>query len=108
MGIIHRYLLTSFLRNLAYTMLGALVLFTLMDLLDHMGSFVDNSATASMVLRYYLFKGAWIVDTVLPIAVLIETLGKCSPQLLQYYTSADIAGGWRNAVGYAAVSFMER
>ena len=44
----------------------------------------------------------------LPIAVLLETLGKCSPQLLQYYTSADIAGGWRNAVGYAAVSFGER
>lgn len=74
MGIIHRYLMTSFLRNLGYTMVGALVLFTLMDLMDHMGSFVDNSATGSMVLRYYLFKSAWIVDTVLPIAVLMATL----------------------------------
>lgn len=74
MTIIHRYLLSSFLRNLLYTLLGALLLFTIMDLLDHMGSFVDNSATASMVLRYYLYKGAWIVDTVMPIAVLMSVL----------------------------------
>lgn len=74
MGIIHRHLLATFLRNLGYTIVGAIVLFTMMDLLDHVGSFVDNKATASMVARYYVYKAAWIVDTVLPVAMLMATL----------------------------------
>ncbi|MBE0566506.1 MAG: LptF/LptG family permease [Krumholzibacteria bacterium] len=73
-GIIHRHLMATFLRNLAYTIVGAIVLFTMMDLLDHVGSFVDNKATASMVARYYVYKAAWIVDTVLPVAMLMATL----------------------------------
>jgi lipopolysaccharide export system permease protein len=39
-----------------------------------MGSLIDNDATPSQIARYYLFKGAWIVDQVLPIAVLMATL----------------------------------
>ncbi len=73
-GIINRHLLGTFLRNLAYTIVGAIVLFTMMDLLDHVGSFVDNHATLSMVGRYYLYKAAWIIDTVLPVAMLMATL----------------------------------
>jgi len=34
--------------------------------------------------------------------------GKATVQLLQYYTSADITGDWKNAVGYAALSFEEK
>lgn len=74
MGIIDRHLLATFLRNLGYTIVGAIVLFTMMDLLDHVGSFVDNHATMSMVGRYYLYKAAWIIDTVLPVAMLMATL----------------------------------
>lgn len=74
MAIIHRYLLGSFLRILGFALIGALILFTLIDLLDHMGSFVDNKATASMILRYYAFKAAWTLDTVLPISMLMATL----------------------------------
>lgn len=94
MGIVSRYLLRSFLRNLGYTILGALVLFTLMDLLDHMGSFVDNDATASMVLRYYLYKGAWIIDTVLPIAVLMATLFTVGTMARYLELTALFAAGW--------------
>ncbi len=44
----------------------------------------------------------------LPITLLIESLGKPSVELLQYYTSADIAGSWKNAVGYASLAFTEK
>jgi lipopolysaccharide export system permease protein len=71
---IHKHLISVFLKNFAYTMLGALVLFSVMDLLEHSGSFIDNDATTSMVVRYYVYKAAWIVDTVLPIAMLMATL----------------------------------
>jgi lipopolysaccharide export system permease protein len=74
MRIHERLVLGSFLRYLVYTMVGSFILFTLVDLFDHLGSLLDNDATASMIVRYYLYKGAWIVDQVLPIAVLMATL----------------------------------
>lgn len=43
----------------------------------------------------------------LPITLLLGTLRKGSAELLQYYTSADLTGSWRNAVGYAAMSFRQ-
>ncbi len=94
MTIVHRYLLGSFLRNLIHTMLGALLLFTVMDLLDHMGSFVDNSATVSMVGRYYLYKSAWIIDTILPIAVLMAVLFTVGTMARYLELTALMAAGW--------------
>lgn len=40
----------------------------------------------------------------LPIMLLMETLSKGKVNLLQYYTSGDIMGDYRNAVGYAAIT----
>ena len=74
MKLEHRATLAGFLRILGFTIAGAVVLFTLVDLFDHMDSFVDNNATLSQMLRYYLNKIPWIVDTVLPIGMLMATL----------------------------------
>jgi lipopolysaccharide export system permease protein len=74
MRIHERLVLGTFLRYLFYTLIGSFILFTLVDLFDHMGSLIDNEATPSQIVRYYLYKGAWIIDQVLPIAVLMATL----------------------------------
>ncbi len=74
MRLIHRSAVSGFLRILLFTLLGALILFTLIDLFDHMDSFMDNDATPSMMARYYLYKAPWIIDTVLPIGMLMATL----------------------------------
>lgn len=94
MPIIHRHLLAAFLRNLGYALAGALVLFTLLDLLDHVGSFVDNDATASMVIRYYIYKMGWIIDTVLPIAMLMATLFTIGTMARYLELTALFASGW--------------
>ena len=94
MSIIHRHLLATFFRNLSFTMAGALILFTLIDVLDHMGSFVDNDATAWQILRYYSFKAVWIVDTVLPIAMLMATLFTVGTMARYLELTALFASGW--------------
>ncbi len=94
MGIMHRHLLATFLRNLGYTMAGALVLFTMMDLLEHIGSLVDNEASASQVARYYVYKAAWIVDIVLPIAMLMATLFTIGAMARYLELTALFAAGW--------------
>ncbi len=94
MNLIHRHLFFSFLRNLSYTIVGALILFTLIDLLDHMGSFVDNDATASQIGRYYTYKAVWTVDTVLPIAMLMATLFTVGSMARYLELTALFAAGW--------------
>jgi lipopolysaccharide export system permease protein len=74
MKIYDRLLLGTFLRYLVYTLAGSLVLFVLVDVFDHLGSLLDNHATAWQIARYYTYKGAWILDVVLPIALLLATL----------------------------------
>ena len=94
MPIIHRHLLASFLRNLGSALAGALVLFTLVDLLDHIGNFVDNEASLMTIGRYYLFKSAWIIDTVLPIAMLMATLFTIGTMARYLELTALFASGW--------------
>ncbi len=94
MLIIHQHLLKNFLRNLLHTMLGALILFTMMDVLDHMNSLMDNEATFSMIARYYAFKAAWIVDTVLPIAMLMSTLFTLGGMARYLELTALFSSGW--------------
>jgi lipopolysaccharide export system permease protein len=94
MLIVHRHLLASYLRNLAYTIAGSLVLFTVMDLLDHISSLTDNEATWSMALRYYLYKSAWIIDTVLPISLLMATLFTIGAMARYLELTALFAAGW--------------
>ena len=74
MKLAHKATLAGFLRILGFTLAGALILFTLVDLFDHLDSFVDNDATPGQMVRYYVNKVPWIVDTVLPIGMLMATL----------------------------------
>ena len=94
MLIIHRQLLATFVRYLVYALAGALILFTLVDLLEHLGSLVDNSATASEILRYYLYKAAWTIDIVLPISMLMATLFSVGQMARYLELTALFAAGW--------------
>ncbi len=75
-------------------MAGALVLFTLLDLLDHIGSFVDNEAGAWTIASYYFYKMGWIVDTVLPIAMLMATLFTIGTMARYLELTALFSSGW--------------
>ena len=94
MPIIHGQLLRTFLRYLLLALAGSLVLFTLIDLLDHMGSLVDNAATPGEVVRYYLYKAAWTVDIVLPISMLMATLFSVGQMARYLELTALYAAGW--------------
>lgn len=74
MRLVHRMVMLTFTRAMLYAVLGALILFTLVDLFEHMDNFLDNKATFDMVARYYVYKFPWIVDLVLPVSMLMSTL----------------------------------
>ncbi|MCP4291923.1 MAG: YjgP/YjgQ family permease [bacterium] len=94
MLLIHQHLLKSFLRNLGYTLVASLILFIMMDLLDHMNSFMDNEATISMMARFYTYKAVWIIDTVLPVAMLMSTLFTLGGMARYLELTALFSSGW--------------
>jgi len=59
---------------------------------------------ADGLLRYLRETGATVCGSA-PIATLLASLRAKKAKLLQYYTSGDIVGDYKNAVGYAAMSF---
>jgi len=93
MQLIHRSVVAGFLRILGFTLVGAIVLFSLVDLFGHLDNFVDNHASASMVARYYLNKIPWILDTVLPIGMLMATLFTVGDMARYHELSAMFAAG---------------
>lgn len=74
MKLTHKAVLRQFLRILGFTLLGALVLFSLIHLFDHINGFMDNGASLALIGRYYLNKAPETIDIVLPIAMLMASL----------------------------------
>ncbi len=94
MSIIHRQLLFNFLRNFGYAMIASLVLIILVDLLDHIGNFVDNDASIGTIVRFYFFKMGWIIDLTLPIAMLMATMFTIGSMARYLELTALFSSGW--------------
>jgi len=69
-----RYVLSSFLRILAWSLLAFLAVFVLMDLLDHVDDFIDDEASLSAIGRYYLYRLPSLIDYVTPISMLLSAM----------------------------------
>jgi lipopolysaccharide export system permease protein len=91
--ILDRLVLGNFLRALAVSLAGTIILFTLVDLFQNIGSFIDHEASFSMIGRYYLYKMAWIVDIVLPVGVLMSTLFTVGTMARYHELTALFAAG---------------
>ncbi|MCB1151820.1 LptF/LptG family permease, partial [bacterium] len=74
MKLTDRLILRQFLRILGFTLLGALILFSLIHLFDHINGFMDNGASLALIGRYYLNKAPETIDIVLPIGMLMASL----------------------------------
>jgi lipopolysaccharide export system permease protein len=69
-----RHILDTFLRNLFYMVAGVLVLFILLNLFGKLDSFIDNQASLSLILRYYMNLAPFYLHATLPISMLLATL----------------------------------
>ena len=74
MKLIDRYVFTAFVRVLTWALVAFAVIFLLVDLFDHLGSFLDNDASALAIGRYYLFQLPFVIDLVLPVSMLLASL----------------------------------
>jgi lipopolysaccharide export system permease protein len=74
MTILTRYLLREFFRMAAACILGFLILFLVIDFVEAADEFIKSHATASEILRYYLFRIPNVFFMISPVAVLMAVL----------------------------------
>ncbi len=74
MRILDRYLLWEFLAYLAMGLLAFVGIFVIVDVFEKIDTFVDASASPSLVARFYLSYVPVVVVQILPVAVLLASL----------------------------------
>jgi lipopolysaccharide export system permease protein len=69
-----RYLLKTFVRFLLFALLAASAIFVVVDLIEHLDSFIDKKVPYLIVVQYYLLYLPYIIYLVLPMATLLSAL----------------------------------
>ena len=73
MRTLDRYLSREFLTYLALGLVGFITIFVVVDIFEKIDVFLDHSAPALLVLRFYLYRTPEVVVQVLPVALLLAT-----------------------------------
>jgi lipopolysaccharide export system permease protein len=73
MRILDRYLLREFIVYLALGLLGFIVIFIVVDLIEKMDVFLDHKAPAFLVAQYFVNLAPDVVVKMLPVALLLAT-----------------------------------
>ena len=69
-----QYLLKQFFNILIMALLGFISIFVIVDLIENLDRFIDNSVPSKIVLTYYFYSLPWFVNIALPMSVLISTI----------------------------------
>ena len=69
-----KYLLSQFFIVLTMSLLGFLVVFLVVDLIENLDRFVDNSVPAMVTITYYLYSIPWFISIALPMSMLMSTV----------------------------------
>ncbi|MBX7042610.1 MAG: LptF/LptG family permease [Ignavibacteria bacterium] len=72
--MIDKYILTSFLRNLAFGIFCFVIVFILVDLFENIDKFIDRNLTGPDIAQYYLYFIPEIVKLITPVGMLLATL----------------------------------
>jgi lipopolysaccharide export system permease protein len=71
--ILDRYMLREFSGYLGLGLVGFLMIFTVVDVIEKIDVFLDQRAATGLVVRYYLYRGPEVIVQVLPVALLLAT-----------------------------------
>ncbi len=69
-----RYIVQQFLSILVMALLGFISIFVIVDLIENLDRFIDNSVPTNVVINYYIYSLPWFVNIALPMSVLISTI----------------------------------
>lgn len=74
MKILDRYLVKQFLQTLLFAILSFTLVFVVLDAMENLDDFIDESVAGRLVLQYYLVFIPEMIRIILPISVLLASL----------------------------------
>jgi len=74
MEILDKHISRQFSTALAFSLLAFLIIFVVVDLIEHLDTFIDKEASALLVIKYYLYFTPFIILLTLPVAMLLASL----------------------------------
>lgn len=74
MRILTRYLYRQYIGLFLFCVVGVVMLFVIVDLVEHMDKFIDKGLSAGIVLQYYYYYVPSILVLILPVATLLATV----------------------------------
>jgi lipopolysaccharide export system permease protein len=72
--LIDRYVAFRFIGKLVWSVIAAVVVFVMLDLVEMLGKFIDADVPASVVFQYYYLYIPYIVYLIIPVATLLATM----------------------------------
>ncbi len=69
-----KYLIKQFLTTFIFALFAFILIFVIIDLMEHLDDFIDHQATIKIVLYYYFVFVPEIVRLMIPVAVLLASL----------------------------------
>lgn len=89
-----RYILRQFINTFAFGILAFVVIYVVVDLIEHLSTFIDRKVPGDQIILYYLTSLPDILTIIVPIAVLLSSLFTVSRLDASNELTAMRAGGW--------------
>lgn len=74
MKLIDRYIMKQFLQTLFFGLLAFIFIFVIIDMMENLDDFIDQSVASGIIFQYYLYFIPEIVKLMLPVSVLFAAL----------------------------------
>ena len=91
--LLDRYLLKRFVLNLLIAVATWITIFLIVDIIENIDKFIDQSASAEQFALYYLYYIPYIISLTLPIAMLLSTLFSLSSMAQNNEIVAQLSSG---------------
>jgi LPS export ABC transporter permease LptG len=69
-----RYIIRHFFEKLTLTLIAFIVIFLVVDVIDHLDKFIDIDLDSFSIIKYYLHTIPWFISIGLPMALLLSTV----------------------------------
>jgi lipopolysaccharide export system permease protein len=74
MRILDKYFIRLFVFALIFSLLGVWLTALIVDLVEHIDTFIDKHASLFLVIKYYLFWSPYMIGLTIPVAVLLACI----------------------------------
>lgn len=109
MKILDRYLVKQFLQTILFGLLAFTLIFVVIDMMENLDDFIDQSVPAPIIFHYYLVFSPDIIKLITPIAVLFGALFTAGKAAQMSELTAMKAGGvsmYRFMVPFLVTAFF--